>query len=124
MKCDRVSDRLAKELQQHLHNAAESNGERSWPSTAGWKDFLAGDRPETDDPVEMAIEAVWYLADCEGGQWKSARLCFQAAMAFLREKRGHLPPQRKIQELRGLLEACPNREHLERWFRESYPPRH
>ena len=116
-----MSDKLAKELHSHLMNASESCGERGWPYNAGWLDFLAGDRPQTDDPVEMAYEAVWYLADCDSGHWDKPKPCVQAAIAFLKRKTGTLPTTGQIVELKALLLAPPNRTALIAWFRNSYP---
>ena len=115
-----MSDKLAKELQQYLYNAAESNGERGWPANAGWYDFLAGDRPETQDPLEMTIEAVWYLADCEGGKWVKPKLCFQAAISYLKVKLKFLPQESQLREIAALVQSPPNKDKLETWFHNSY----
>ena len=116
-----MSDRLAKEFQQYFFNASESNGERGWPYKCGWFDFLAGDRPETEDPLEMTIEAVWYLADCDRGEWTKPMISFQAAMAFLRNKYGFLPSPKQIKKIAELIKSPPQKDKLAAWFNDSYP---
>ena len=120
-----MPDRLVKQLHAYLgRSVAQEHVTWSWFREAGWFDFLRQDRPETDDPVEMACEAFVCLAMRDGGLARDPKPILAAVVAFLAQHTRIWPAADQLRELKAILDAepCPPDE-IRKWSRAVYRQR-
>ena len=117
-----MSDELAKRFDQHLALAVR-NDRDAYHSLreCGRFRFLSHDRPETDDPIEMAFNALCYLGLDDDGHWRHVPILIKAIIAFLRHETGIAADQHDLERLARSLQVTPvSSDELWRWFEGVY----
>jgi hypothetical protein len=112
-----AADRLAKSLHPFLSNKVGPAELKA----LGWFDFLSEDRPETADPIQMALAALLYLSLDEDCSWNAQKAVLTAILAFLHQKTRRAPTSIDLADLRKLLESCPvDQSVVASWFDRVY----
>ncbi len=88
---------------------------------AGWKDFIADARPETNDAVQMAVAALLHLGTVDQMSWSNEVKLLQAAFAFVKNYRMSFNPSpAQLISLKALLSETPvSEKSLVEWFESA-----
>lgn len=120
-----MADRLAKSFYQHVVRAVgpEEKVLKKQFREGGLLDFVNLERPETDDPAEMAGAAVLYLGIGSHGELGPlGRKVVQAAISFMFQHHEKRPTRGELAALGEILEQTPiDRDKVAVWFRATYP---
>ncbi len=112
------ADRLAKAIHPFVSEAFKDPRR---VRELGWHSFLNHDRPQTSDPIEMAIAALMHLGRTEDGNWNGVVAAVSAVVAFLNARTGKTPAIERFAELKAELETKPiNEVRLKNWFVSVY----
>ena len=115
------ADKLVKSFDRHLARVVEGDNNLRWRlRQAGWKDFVARERPNTDSALEMAVAALEYIGLDDDGAWRCVPELLVAAFAFLRDC-GFDGPRAGVSGLRRCLDRIPvDTSELRSWFFENW----
>lgn len=92
-----------------------------WLRQHGWFDFLNIDRPQTDDPVQLACEAFLYLTVNINDDWNGVVSVLTAVVAFLKQTTLLTPSTAQLRQLRDLLQKQPlDQPSVHEWFHLAY----
>lgn len=120
-----MSDALAKSFYQSVLVAVPSEERvlRKQFREAGVLDFVNVERPETEDPGELAAAAVLYLGIGSHGEFGPlGQKVVQASIAFMGKHHPKRPTAEKVARLGLILEENPiNPGRLRAWFQSTYP---
>ena len=87
-----MSDELASRLRLHFSVVLKDDAAaRRRLFTRDWNKFINSDRPETHDPVHMAVKAIEYVGLDLNGRWYRDDALLAVVFSFLSEATGIQP---------------------------------